>query len=416
MDIDEITRELMRTRGSVRMSTSDLTSLAKQASQEYLVGGTSLNDAIIKVAREHPGITADQLQRVVEYANNETFQALFEKQAGDKNVKFPLADTREILRSLDIQARPSGYELSDDYSSDPEKLAAKNPIEADLVLMEMFGISASTPAMQKAAEDMISGGKADDKGSSDFSAHQMEIGRKVEREHTTSDALASEIVRDHLAEDPAYYTNAKERNWGEHEIKKEAMALIKTGAAGSAEAAKDLLEATSLQTIKTAAAKIGQYEEANPYGELVRTRQTIVKLADDAKAADSRNRVMLKEAMDSLTHEVKQFLLQGGNLGEVVDAMGSIHTGDRVKEAMEYVVPILEKHGFDRIRARADMIRYEMVKKAHRVVNPDNPIVTAFGAMLKLASGQEKLTGAVEDLEEGLKQINERIKRAHHVA
>jgi hypothetical protein len=58
----------------------------------------------------------------------------------------------------------------------------------------------------KIAADVLSGGKADDKTNSDFSAKQMAMGKKVEMEHTNSPELAKEISRDHLEEFPDYYT------------------------------------------------------------------------------------------------------------------------------------------------------------------------------------------------------------------
>lgn len=63
-----------------------------------------------------------------------------------------------------------------------------------------------TASQKKVAVDTIAGGKADGKPSSDFSSKQMEMGRKVEMEHTDNPQLASEIARDHLEEFGDYYT------------------------------------------------------------------------------------------------------------------------------------------------------------------------------------------------------------------
>jgi hypothetical protein len=40
-------------------------------------------------------------------------------------------------------------------------------------------------------------------------AEQLQIGIGVEKEHTDDEKLAEEIARDHLAEDPHYYTKLK---------------------------------------------------------------------------------------------------------------------------------------------------------------------------------------------------------------
>jgi len=38
---------------------------------------------------------------------------------------------------------------------------------------------------------------------------QLQIGIEVEKKHTDDEDLAEEIARDHLAEDPLYYTKLK---------------------------------------------------------------------------------------------------------------------------------------------------------------------------------------------------------------
>jgi len=60
--------------------------------------------------------------------------------------------------------------------------------------------------MKGAQSDIVAGGKADKLKDKDFSKKQMEMGEKVELEHTDTPALAREISRDHLEEFPDYYT------------------------------------------------------------------------------------------------------------------------------------------------------------------------------------------------------------------
>ena len=57
--------------------------------------------------------------------------------------------------------------------------------------------------------DVIPGGIADKKSPSDFDPKKFAAGTKVEMEHTSSRAIASEIARDHLTEDPDYYEKLK---------------------------------------------------------------------------------------------------------------------------------------------------------------------------------------------------------------
>ena len=55
----------------------------------------------------------------------------------------------------------------------------------------------------------IPGGLAAHKTPADFPAKSLAQGRKVELEHTSSPAVATEISMDHLTEDPQYYPKLK---------------------------------------------------------------------------------------------------------------------------------------------------------------------------------------------------------------
>jgi hypothetical protein len=55
----------------------------------------------------------------------------------------------------------------------------------------------------------VLGGLANGKPDSDFPISQLRMGRKVEKEHTNSEAMANDIAKDHLVEDKAYYTHLK---------------------------------------------------------------------------------------------------------------------------------------------------------------------------------------------------------------
>lgn len=53
--------------------------------------------------------------------------------------------------------------------------------------------------------DIIPGGKADNKDPRDFKPADLLKGIEEEKEHTSSNDIASEISMDHLSEDPKYY-------------------------------------------------------------------------------------------------------------------------------------------------------------------------------------------------------------------
>lgn len=67
------------------------------------------------------------------------------------------------------------------------------------------------------AEKVI-GGKADNMKTYDFNPKQVEMGKKIELEHTNDPKIAEEITMDHLEEIPDYYTRLKDM---EDEAKKD---------------------------------------------------------------------------------------------------------------------------------------------------------------------------------------------------
>jgi len=54
--------------------------------------------------------------------------------------------------------------------------------------------------------DELDGGLADGRPDSDFPSDELKKGTEVEFEHTSDRGKAKEIAKDHLAEDPEYYT------------------------------------------------------------------------------------------------------------------------------------------------------------------------------------------------------------------
>lgn len=51
--------------------------------------------------------------------------------------------------------------------------------------------------------------------------HEIALGKKIEREHTSDEEEILEIVFDHLVEDKNYYTKSKPKDWADKEIAKE---------------------------------------------------------------------------------------------------------------------------------------------------------------------------------------------------
>jgi hypothetical protein len=80
----------------------------------------------------------------------------------------------------------------------------KQPLTTNIVLAVS---SAAFAALGFAAVtgNVLPGGRADITGSTAFDSEQLKRGIAVELEHTTDPAIAEEIAKDHLTEDPKYY-------------------------------------------------------------------------------------------------------------------------------------------------------------------------------------------------------------------
>lgn len=75
--------------------------------------------------------------------------------------------------------------------------------------MLLSELKKETKSKKKKAKDRLPGGLADNRPDEDFDSDQLQMGIKVEMEHTNDYALAKEIAKDHLSEDPKYYTKLK---------------------------------------------------------------------------------------------------------------------------------------------------------------------------------------------------------------
>ena len=114
-------------------STVDLEMLGKQACQLFMKENISLSDAVVKIATEQGNITTEQVRRIVESANRNTFLEGFQKEA-KKTIEFDIADSDEVLRRLNT---PNACIKLADYAYYRE-LPDFEGEEADQKLTELF--------------------------------------------------------------------------------------------------------------------------------------------------------------------------------------------------------------------------------------------------------------------------------------
>ncbi len=113
----------------------DLEEMGKTASKMFLHEDISLHDAVVKLAQAQSDMTSEQVRRVVESANRNTFLFGFQKEA-QKTIEFEIAEPKAVLSTLNLLATPVVKTAAcSDYSRELPNFESK---EEDRVLEELF--------------------------------------------------------------------------------------------------------------------------------------------------------------------------------------------------------------------------------------------------------------------------------------
>ena len=138
------------------------------------------------------------------------------KMPGVEPTKKQVNLTASIGQTPDLDAREHKQKMIDSAVPAASNQALKKPKKAGVSdntvqsALETFSISKSTGQWNIEKREELVGGLGDGKKDSEFDAKELEAGQKVEREHTKDKKAQKEIARDHLTEDPKYYTHLKE--------------------------------------------------------------------------------------------------------------------------------------------------------------------------------------------------------------
>lgn len=101
---------LIRTGSKPKVDAERLRVMGKQAAARFISDNVELNDSIAEMSKE-ASLNEEQVKRVVEYANNYTFNARFNS-GYDTNVEFPVADASTIITPVIKQASVTLSSLS----------------------------------------------------------------------------------------------------------------------------------------------------------------------------------------------------------------------------------------------------------------------------------------------------------------
>jgi hypothetical protein len=107
-------------------NTTELDTLGKEISDGFVHEGVPLNDGLQKSASSQ-GLNREQIQRVAESANTETYLSLM-KTAKENYVDFPLADFKAVHDSI-VKVAKNSLSECDDYDLDYEDVARSKKIE-----------------------------------------------------------------------------------------------------------------------------------------------------------------------------------------------------------------------------------------------------------------------------------------------
>lgn len=155
------------------------------------------------------------------------------------------------------------------------------------------------------------------------------------------------------------------------------------------------------------------YERDDPYRELIVSKQKVAKAFDDISFAKDKNERMVKEAQANFNYHSTQHVLGDGSLSEIASIMDGLNYSDAMaKVAMSDLVDHLAGKGVDLNAERAKSIYSDMTKKAHRIVNIENPVVQALSDLQKVAEAQPTLDRAFVKVANEYKKLQDAVGKA----
>jgi hypothetical protein len=154
-----------------------------------------------------------------------------------ESIKIPLDESNKSEKTEDDKATPEQVEKLKSFIKKNNYLDDEafhiyaieiglNPHEAEEAIYQILHDSFSEEGINKIldgkSKNLTPEEIASEHGMTmDQLQRQINLGLKVEREHTKNEDAALAITLDHLVEDGRYYTNKKPKDWAEKEIKKE---------------------------------------------------------------------------------------------------------------------------------------------------------------------------------------------------
>jgi hypothetical protein len=168
-----------------------------------------------------------------------------------------------------------------------------------------------------------------------------------------------------------------------------------------------LAEAFGVPSGMEKAASIDHLARAEPSEEIADMKVRLDAVHDQLMSKLSHSEIFLGDVQSDLYGSVKQEVLDGTPLGDVVTAWASYGDANQIKEAMSFVRDRLRD---DRVLG-SDQVVESLNKTASvgTVPNPEHPVVERFMAFTKVAFEHRKLQRAIALINEQRDEVNSKL-------
>jgi len=168
-----------------------------------------------------------------------------------------------------------------------------------------------------------------------------------------------------------------------------------------------LAEAFGVRSGMEKAASIDHMARADASEEIADMRIRLDAVRDDLMSKLSHSGVFLDDVRSDLYGAVKQEIMDGSSMGDVISAWAGYGDANQVKEAAKLVIGRLQK---DRVMDDAQ-INASMHKTAGvgSVPNTEHPVVERFLVLTKAASEHRKLESAIGIIDEQRAEVNGKL-------
>lgn len=173
--------------------------LRKKMSQSYVDESLrSLIDAILQNIKSNAPETWETLD----------IDTIINEEANKLQINVPPNQIEPIKKQISLELSTTGT-VPNGPSQQSMAIPQLSQQQSQLQLGQAVAVSKNKNKMAD-HHDVLHGGKGDELDPTDVDPKQLEMGKKIEMEHTTSPDLAEEISLDHLYEFKDYYTRLKD--------------------------------------------------------------------------------------------------------------------------------------------------------------------------------------------------------------